>query len=87
MILKVIDAEPADFWAEVFQLGQFGGHRRATPPGAAVPSPFPSSDEVLGGLDRIRILYDGIVMVLTRKGLITSAGLEAAIAKAEEQKA
>ncbi len=86
MILKVIDAEPAEFWAEMFHFGSFGEHHPGRPHRTRAPSGFPDSDGVDSSLDRIRILYDCIVMVLTRKGLISSADLEAAIARAEKHK-
>ena len=87
LILNVIGVDPAEFWAEIYQLGDFASspgparHRRRT----TVSSPFPDGDDAESGLRRIRLLYDGIVRVLTQKNLITAAALEAAIARAEKQ--
>ncbi len=93
-ILKVIGVEPAEFWGEVFQFGETFGPgrspvRRAAPPSLFSPSPFAdgdddasdddASDPVASGLHDIRLLYHGIVRVLTNKGLITADALEAAV--------
>ncbi len=85
-ILKVINVDPADFWSEIYPGGRFGEHRPVRPAREAAPSPFPDSADVESGLRRIRILYDGIVWVLTHKNLISADALEAAIERVQGQK-
>ena len=87
LILKVIDVDPAEFWGEIYQFDQLG-ERRPTESRRhrAAPSPFPEGDDVESDLRRIRLLYDGVVHVLTHKKVITAAALEAAIARVAKQK-
>ncbi len=89
MILNVIDVKPEVFWDEIYLFSERGAGRRARRRGArrrvAAPPSFPDGDGVDNGLRRIRLLYDGIVSVLTQKHLIDATDLEAAIERAKRQ--
>lgn len=86
LILNVIDVDPAEFWGEVYQFDQLSERRSTSSRHRAAPSPFADGDDVESGLRRLRLLYDGIVHVLTHKKVITASSLEAAIARVEKQK-
>ncbi len=120
-ILNVIHLDPAEFWDEIYQVGDTFSPAKPRRRRAPAPARFPDGDDLAiapetracsssfwpnpsvpgahchrrseisyaqhapSGLRRIRLLYDGIVRVLTQKNLITTAALEAAIARAEKQ--
>ena len=72
MILKVVNAKPGDFFGEIYQLGDSHPGRR---PSVAA--------DVGTDLRRLEMLYEGVVSVLKRKGLITADNLADAIKKAQ----
>ncbi len=81
MILNVIDVEPEDFWAEVYPIGAFGQPsraRRSVPRHAAPPS---DDGKLLAEMHLTRMLFEGVVTVLTRKNLITAGELDGAAEK------
>ncbi len=87
-ILNAISVDPAEFWAEIYQFGPFdeiqagglGGLGRAAPS-------LPATDEsaMLADLRRSRRLLEGVVMVLTRKNLITAGELDGATKKFKQE--
>ena len=79
-ILNVINLDPAEFWAEVFQFGQFSDvrpGRQGRREGRAVPTPE-TDTTMLDDLRRIRALLDAVVSVLAGKNLLTTGELDAA---------
>lgn len=77
LILNVIDVDPADFWAELYQFGQFSD---APARRSRRPAPFAAEKEsMLTDLHRIGGLVKGVVGVLVSKNLITTQDFDAAV--------
>ncbi len=78
-ILNVINVDPADFWAEIYQFGKFS---ETHDPGRRGPHAASSLPDARGGstlpadLRRLKRLLDGVVSVLTQKNLITARELD-----------
>ncbi len=69
LILNVVGADPAEFFGEVYQLGEHA-------------APSVDTDDVGAGLHRLGLLYEGLVDVVKRKHLISASDLAEAIKRA-----
>lgn len=72
LILNVINADAAEFFGDVYQIGE--GH-----PGRETAS---AVDDIGADLHRLGMLFEGLVGLLKRKNLITASDLADAIKKA-----
>ncbi|MCP3962148.1 MAG: helix-turn-helix transcriptional regulator [bacterium] len=76
MILNVVNADPAEFFGEIYQLGER--------PAAVLDFPRRGDrevDDVGAELRRLGRLYEGLVAVLKQKKLISASDLAEAIKK------
>ena len=80
LILNIINVTPEDFFGEIFLLGNRAATRRRAHRPVSVLDAAGSMDD---DLYRIKLLYDALVSVLTRKGLLDAASLERAIERAK----
>ena len=87
LILNVIGLDPAEFWAEVYQFGQFG-EVQETRPSHSAPALFDALDDddsMLTQARRIQSLLKALVTVLAEKNLITTGEFDAAVERFRRQ--
>ncbi len=73
MILSVVNVEPAEFFGELYELGEHASPSSST--GLA-------ADDVAAELRRLGMLFEGLVGALKKKKVISASDLGAAIKKA-----
>ncbi len=85
LILNVVDVKPEIFFADVYQLGETHRPRRRAGHGAPPTVADSDASPPRAELRRLKLMADGLVYLLTKKGLITAADLAAAIEKTKRE--
>ncbi len=80
-ILNVIDVTAAEFFGEIYPLGEADRSRRARRTTPAQVDDAPMGAE----LRRLELLYAGLVSALKKKGLITTRDLARAVGEARPE--
>lgn len=89
LVLNVINVDPADFWGELYQFGQFGDAPARRGRGVRRPVPFAAVEEesMLADVGRIEQLVRAVVTVLERKKLIAAGDFDAAVSRFSQKSA